>query len=123
LYDILDELGIDVDLPRFAPDGTEFYIIEPDEPTDYLPIIAWFALRGDKFSITINPMGPTNTNTERNDETQSKNLYMGKYIIESNMDRLFAVWFQGDESDPNRYEIRIQGNFTYEELTKILDSI
>jgi hypothetical protein len=117
LNDTLDELGIKVDLPRFAPDGTVIYSIEPAEPTDYLPIIAWFALRDDKFSIQITPTGATATFSERNDEEPSENYYKGLYLIEENIDRLLAVWMQ------NGFEIRIQGNLTYEELTEMLDSI
>jgi len=54
--------------------------------------------------------------SEINDEEDSE-VYNGKYLITSNRSRMVAVWHQGD------YELCIQGNLTYEELTKILDSI
>jgi hypothetical protein len=117
LYDVLNELGIEVDLPRFAPGDTKFRHIEPEEPTDYLPIFAWFHRGDGEYSISINPTDGVSTFSELNDGGQSGFYHKGKYRIESNMYRLVAVWIQ------NGYEIRIQGDLTYGELTKILDSI
>ena len=117
LADIIKNLCIEVDLPTHIPEGFEFDAIEPAEPVDYLQIITWFVRGDEEFSINITPMGATNTSTERNDEEQSEYFYKGKYLIETNIDRFVALWYQ------NGYEIRIQGDLTYEELIKILNSI
>jgi len=116
LKDVLNALGIKVNLPKRIPDDFEFYFIEPEEPKDYLPIIAWFIRGNETLSIHITPMGKTKNASENNDEEQSK-FYKGKYLVDSNMDRWFALWVQYG------YEIRIQGDISYDELIEMLDSI
>jgi hypothetical protein len=117
LGDTLDALGIKVDLPRYMPKGFDFDAIEPDEPTEFSDIVAWFVRGSDEFYIRVKRMEPdVAAFSEINNEEESE-VYRGKYLIASNMSRMVAIWHDGD------YEIRIQGNLPYEELTQILDSI
>jgi hypothetical protein len=112
----LEILGINVHLPYFLPYGFEFDAIEPDKPNEFSPIIAWFARGSDEFSIGIRPMDTTSSFSEVNDEAQSE-IYKGHYLITFNVNRTKALWYYGI------YELQIQGNLTYEELTQMLDSI
>jgi len=116
LENVLNSLGIHVDLPRFALDRFELFSIEPEEPSAFSPITAWF-IDGDEFyHIRVKRMGKTDTHSERNEDEQEE-IYDGKFMILSNHHRMVAVWYQGI------YEISIHGNLTREELTRILDSI
>jgi hypothetical protein len=114
----LDVAGIQVDLPRYLPDGFILDTIEPDEPTEFLPIIAWFVRGDEEFHIWVKRIidDDTMSASERNDEIPSE-PYKGKFYIEPNMQRMSAVWRQ------DSYELSIHGDLTYEELMKILDSI
>jgi hypothetical protein len=116
LDNVLDELGFQVDLPRYMPDGFVFDIIEPGEPSEFFPVIAWFVRGNEEFHFRVKRMDLTATFSEINEDGQSE-VYMGKFLIAYNMDRIVAVWYEGI------YELSIHGNLTREELTRILDSI
>ena len=116
LNDTLVNLSIQVDLPKYLPSGFRFDTIEPDEPTEFSPIHAWFIRGESEFFINVKRVASTVSFSEANDEEQSE-VYKGKYMIAMNNDRIKALWYQGI------YEIIIQGTLTYEELTQILDSI
>ena len=116
LENVLNSLGIHVDLPRFAPDRFEIFLIEPEEPSAFSPVTAWF-IDGDEFyHIRVKRMSKTETHSERN-EDEEEEIYDGKFMVLSNYHRIVAVWYQGI------YELSIHGNLTHEELTRILDSI
>jgi putative Mn2+ efflux pump MntP len=114
---IEDILGIQVDLPHYMPEGFSFDTIEPDEPTEYSNIVAWFVRGEDEFSLRVKRKMPDIASfSEINSEEESE-IFKGKYLIASNMHRLVAIWYDGI------YELSIHGDLTYEELTQILDSI
>jgi hypothetical protein len=116
LINILDVLDIRVDIPRHITDGFEFFSIEPDEPTEYSDIVAWFVRGNEAFYIRVKKIDATSSFSEINDEEQSE-VYKGQFLITSNMHRTVAIWHQGI------HELRIQGDLTHEELKQILDSI
>jgi hypothetical protein len=115
LINVLNTLEMQVDLPKYIPDGYVFFSIEPDEPVDFLPVAAWFVRGDDRFSIKVNPLGTVSSHSEVNAEEQL--IHNGIYLITSNLHRMKAVWHQ------ENYEITIQGDITHDELIKILDSI
>jgi hypothetical protein len=124
-YDVLkltlNNLGIQADLPTIIPDGFTFDSIEPEQPDESSPIVAWFENGQDFFSIRVMRMAVSgNKSLSEYDGEETAEFYPesnGQYLIVSNMGRLKAIWYQGI------YEIGIQGDLTYEQLTKILDSI
>jgi hypothetical protein len=116
LNNTLNMLGISVDLPKYIPAGFVFDTIEPDSPTEFSNIVAWFVHGEEEFHIRVKRLDATESVLEINDEEQSE-IYKGRYLITSNMHRMVAVWHQ------DIYELSIHGDLTYEELIKILDSI
>jgi sulfur carrier protein ThiS len=116
LHDVLDDLGINVDLPRYIPEGFSFEAIEPDEPDRLSQIIAWFFREDDFFSIRIEPAEGRSSFSEVSVGGQNE-IYKERYLITENVNRIGALWYHGV------YEIEIQGNLTYKDLIKILDSI
>lgn len=117
----LDDLGVQVDLPKHIPDGFMFASIEPDEPDATSNIVAWYVNGDDEFSIRIMRISElADVRFSESDGAEHAEVYPeanGKYLITTNESRIKAIWYQGI------YEIKLQGNITYEQLTQILDSI
>lgn len=114
----LADIGIKVDLPTYMPDGFVFDSIEPENADGSTAIYAWFTNGSDLFSITINKVSDIIfSESNGKDYTEIYTAPNGEYMITVNENRIKAVWFQGI------YEISVQGNISYDELTKILDSI
>jgi hypothetical protein len=117
----LKNLRIQVDLPSHIPDDFIFDSIAPDEPDELSNIVAWYVCNDRFFSISIKRFDfYEDAGFFESDGAGDTEVYpesSGKYLITRNMDRVAAMWHQG------LYEITIQGNITYEQLTSILDSI
>jgi hypothetical protein len=118
----LEIIGIHVDLPRYLPEGFLFDTIEPNEPTEFSAIFAWFVRGEEEFYIRVEKVrrDETSSFSERNDDVPSE-PYKGKFHIEPNMHRMSATWHQ--EISENLYKLSIHGDLTRDELIKILDSI
>lgn len=114
----LDDLGIQIDLPKHLPQGFMFASIEPDASSN---IVAWFVNGDDEFSISVKQVtGASKERFNESDGEDTSEVYSnanGTYMITTNKNRKKAIWYQGI------YEIKIQGNITYEQLTQMLDSI
>lgn len=111
---MLDNLDINVDLPKYLPRGFELDAIEPDEPSEFAPIVAWF-IRGEaEFHIRIKRVATSAIFSEINEGAE---IYRGHFMIATNNNWIAAVWYHGI------YELGIHGDLTYDELIRILDSI
>jgi hypothetical protein len=117
LENVLNSLGIYVDLPWFAPDRFEYSFIEPEEPTAFAPIHAWFVDGNDFYHIRVKRVAKDHELHFEVNADEPSWFYKEHFLITSNMHRMVAIWRQDD------YELTIQGDLTYEELTQILDSI
>ncbi|MDR1737099.1 MAG: hypothetical protein LBR85_09580 [Oscillospiraceae bacterium] len=114
----LEENGVQIDLPKYLPEGFYQHGVDVDGFTNYTCILAWFVDGENSFSISIDQIPPNGVSggAEVNPE-RGYEVYKDKYMVLTNYERVVAIWFQGC------YQITLQGDLAFGQLTDILDSI
>lgn len=123
LWEKLDDLNIEVNLPTKTPDGYYFEQISLLLQEEPYSLAAWFSTFDDTdaFSITIdgtNVLG-VGSSSEAGYNNDLPTIIHNKMLfpVYENDGRIKVIW------EDNNYQIVIQGSLSYDDMKEIIESI